>query len=524
MQTFGASSSRTRGSIALTRRTLLASAAGLAAAGAFGGIGPARAETKGGVLRYATLGLDTSDPHRHTGSIAVQQAYVEALTSIGPNGAVEPFLAESFEVSPDGLAYRFKLRSGVSFHNGDPMTAADVVANVERVRSKVKGGWLASAMKLVEAVGAEGHDVVTLKMTKPYAPLLNLMSELWILSPKSPGWDETIKTPIGTGPFTFGTWVPKVKLTAPAFKTYWRAGEPLLDAVEFDLSDGTDKALALRAGDLHVASVERDAVEALEASGKVDIRALKDTGWFSIAFNNRKPRAPFDDPRVRSAIALAVDKAAVMKFVGGDKGVVTNQMVAPGNVYFDEATHAADPFAKPDLAKAKALLAEAGVKPEAHTIEFVSWVGPYPQIVVQMVRKLGFKVNHVALDDIGAQKRLGQYDWDMNAMSSGPRADYFLRWVRLMSDGPNPVLWGGIQDAELDRLINLAVVEPDLAKRKAAYLAATRRVAEKMYLVVLGHAPDLVAVAKTVHGYEPGFTWACHWASGGVAKASLVSA
>lgn len=84
-----------------------------------------------GVLKYATLGLDTSDPHRHTGSIAVQQCYVETLTSIAADGSVEPFLADSFDVSPDGLNYLFKLRPNVKFHNGDVMTAADVAANFE---------------------------------------------------------------------------------------------------------------------------------------------------------------------------------------------------------------------------------------------------------------------------------------------------------------------------------------------------------------------------------------------------------
>uniref|UniRef100_UPI00207C9158 ABC transporter substrate-binding protein n=1 Tax=Escherichia coli TaxID=562 RepID=UPI00207C9158 len=67
----------------------------------------------------------------------------------------------------------------------------------------------------------------------------------------SEGWDETIKTPVGTGPFTFGAWQPKVKFTAPAFPGYWRAGQPVVKAVEFDLRDSADKSLALRAGDLH---------------------------------------------------------------------------------------------------------------------------------------------------------------------------------------------------------------------------------------------------------------------------------
>ena len=179
--------------------------------------------------------------------------------------------------------------------------------------------------------------------------------------------------PIGTGPFTFGTWQPKVKLTAPAFAKYWQGGLPKVEAVEFDLRDGTDKSLALRAGDLHIIAIERDAAEFLVKARRGGDHGLKDTAWYSIAFNNRKPSAPFDDVRVRQALALAVDKASLIKFVGGDKGVATNQIVAPGNVYFDRAWHDADTFRKADLAKAKKLLDEAGVKPADHTIEFVSW-------------------------------------------------------------------------------------------------------------------------------------------------------
>ncbi|POR55551.1 ABC transporter substrate-binding protein [Bosea psychrotolerans] len=505
----------------LDRRSFLARAAGLAGALAVLPVEAFGQAARKGVLKYATLGLDTSDPHRHTGSIAVQQCYAEALTSIAADGSVEPFLAESFEMTPDGLTYRFKVRPNVKFHNGEVMSAADVAANFERVKTKVKGGWLVSAMKRV--VKLETPDATTLAVTlqEPYSPFLNLLSELWILSPKSEGWEETIKTPIGTGPFTFGTWQPKVKLLAPAFADYWKSGAPHLEAIEFDLRDGIDKSLALRAGDVHIISAEREAAEGLEKAGVATISGLKDSTWYFVAFNNRKPRKPFDDVRVRKALTLAVDKAAFMNFVGGDKGIVTNQIVTPGNVYFDKASHDADAFRKLDLDQARKLLADAGVKPAEHVIEFVSWQEPYAQVVVQMVRKLGFKVNHVALDDIAAQKRLGQYDWDMNAMASGPRSDIFLRYVRLMSDGPNPVLWGGIQDPDLDKLIDEAVKEPDAADRKATYLKASQRIIEKGYFYVLGHAPSLIAIRKGVKGYDPGFTWACHWASGGVAHTTI---
>ncbi|MFD2252462.1 ABC-type transport system substrate-binding protein [Pseudochelatococcus lubricantis] len=508
-------------SFVTSRRGLLAGAATLAGALTVLPVRVLAQNARKGVLKYATLGLDTSDPHRHTGSIAVQQSYVEALTSIAANGAVEPFLAESFAVSPDGLTYTFRLREGVRFHNGDLLTARDVAANFERVKSKVKGGWLVSALQQVSKLETPDDRTVVVTLDEPFAPFLNLLSELWILSPKSAGWDETISLPIGTGPFTFGDWQPKVKLVTPAFADYWKAGAPRVEAVEFDLRDGIDKSLALRAGDLHIVSVDLQAAQDLQKAGVAEISGLKDTAWYFAAFNNRKPRKPFDDIRVRRALMHAVDKAAVMNFVGGDKSIVTNQLVASGNIYFDQALHDADEFRKPDLDQARKLLAEAGVTPEDHTIEFVSWQETHPQIVVQMVRKLGFKVNHVALDDIGTQKRLGQYDWDMSVTNSGPRSDIFLRFVRLMSDGPNPVLWGGIQDPELDSLIKQAVREPDSDKRKEFYLQAFRRTMEKGYFFVLGHAPDFIAIRNGIKGYDPGFTWACHWASGGVAVTAI---
>lgn len=512
--------------LSLSRRTFLA---GTAAVGLAGGLVPfqpnsavAAADPKrGGVLRYATLGLDTADPHRHTGSIAVQQIYAEALTSIGDDGAVMPFLAEGFTVSPDGKTYTFTLREGVKFHNGDVMSADDVVANITRVKDKVKGGWLASAMKLVDTVTAPDARTVVIAMREPYAPLVNLMSELWILSPKSPGWDDTITTPIGTGPFTFGTWQPKVKLTAPANPTYWRGGMPYLTAIEADLRDGADRQLALRAGEIDIASVPGDIAKQLAKDPNLRVSQLKDAGWYFVAFNNRKPRPPFDDVRVRQALTYAIDKAAFINFASAGTGVVSNQMVGPGNLYFDEALFKADPHAKADLAKAKALLKEAGVDPAKETIEFVSWQESYPQVVVQMVRKLGFNVNHVALDDIGTQKRLGQYDWDMNCMSSGPRADIFLRYVRMMSDGPNPVLWGGVQDAGFDALVKKAVAETNLDTRRQLYLNAWKIVMDKYYVVALGMEADPIVIRKGVEGYEPGFTWSPNRADGGVAQTWL---
>lgn len=511
----------------LSRRTALRGSATLGALGLLDHL-PGRAQAQAqaprhGTLKVAFLGLDTADPHRHTGSIAVQQVYVETLTSIADDGTVKPFLATAWEISPDGRRYSFTIREGVRFHNGRLLTAEDVRANAARVRDQVRGGWLSAPMRLVETLEAPDARTFVMTMKEPYGPLLNLLSELWIVAPESEGWAQTIRTPIGTGPFSFGRWTPNVSFLAPGFAQYWQTGLPRAEAVEFNLRDADDLSLPLRAGDLHIARVPYDKLAALKADPNIEIGYMKDTTWWFVSFNNRAPRKPFDDLRVRQAVSHMLDKAAIMRFLTGDAGVVTNQMAAPGQFFWDKAMHEADAHARPDEARAHALLREAGVDPAATPCRVVSWQNSFSEIVVQAVRKLGFQVEHLSLDDIGAQRRLGQYDWDVAPFSSGPRADIFLRFIRMMSDGPNVGLWGGPRDAEFDGLVRGAVAAVDMAERRRLYLAAWQRAMERYYTVVVGHAPEPIANRRDVTGYTPGFTWGQHRVDGGLAFAALAA-
>jgi ABC-type transport system substrate-binding protein len=511
-----------------SRRALLGGAGALAGLGLLDhlpgrGAALAQGARRAGTLKVAFLGLDTADPHRHTGSIAVQQVYVETLTSIADDGRVLPFLATSWEISPDGRRYAFTIREGVRFHNGRVMTAEDIRANAARVRDQVRGGWLSAPMRLVETLEAPDARTFVMTMKEPYGPLLNLLSELWIVAPESEGWAQTIRTPIGTGPFRFGRWQPNVSFVAPAFEQYWQPGLPRAEAVDFSLRDIDDLSLPLRAGDLHVARVNYDKLDQLRADPNLEVQFMKDTTWWFWSFNNRSPRAPFNDVRVRQAVSFMLDKPAYMRFVAGSAGVVTNQMAAPGQFFWDEAMHRSDAHAQPNEARARALLAEAGVDATRTPLRIVSWQNAHSEIAVQAMRRLGFQVEHLALDDLGAQRRLGQYDWDLAPFSSGPRADIFLRFIRMMSDGPNVGLWGGVRDPEFDRLVREAVAAVDLEDRKRAYLAAWQRSLDAYYTVVIGHAPEPIANRREVSGYAPGFTWGQHRVDGGLAFAALAA-
>ena len=474
----------------------------------------------GGTLKLGWGTLDTSDFHRHTGTISIPHPFAETLTTLSKDGQPKGLLAESWEVSDDGLTYTFKIREGVKFHNGRDMTAADVLANFERIRNEVSRGWLTTAMNQVESFSTPSEYEFEVKLTDPFAPFLNLIAEAWILAPESEGWDENITKPIGTGPFIFEEWIPQLTLKGPKFDDYWMDGKPYADAIEFDLREVADRSLGLRAGDYHAASIPLNKVAAVEKDDETSVEFRGDTGWYFWSFNTKNPKPPFDNVRVREAISYAMDKDALLKIAAGDYGIKTNQMVVEGNFYFDEALGGEDKHELVDFDKAKAILAEEGVNPADHTVRVISHQNSkYAPPTLQMIRLLGFNVENQSYDDLGYQKALSEYEWDLFPGGSGPRNDVFLRFVRMMSDGPNPHLWGGVQDTEYDDLVKGAISTTDPQTRWDKYRAAWQRVMDNYYTVVIGHAPAAYGVRNELKDFTIGFNTSAHRADGGVAFA-----
>ena len=471
----------------------------------------------GGTLRLKWGTLDTTDFHRHTGTISLPHPFAETLTSISKDGSPKGLLAESWTVSEDALTYTFKIRQGVKFHNGRTMTAADVRANFERIRDNVEAGWLTTAMEQVEGFETPDDATFIVKLKAPFAPFINLIAEAWILAPESPGWDDNISHPIGTGPFTFDSWTPQLVLKGAKFADYWMEGKPYLDAVEFDVREIADSSLALRAGDYDVASIPLNKVETLEKEGfAIDFQG--GTSWDFISFNNRNPRPPFDNVRIREAVAWAVDRSEFVNIMNGEYGTPGNQPVGESNFFFDAALAADDPHNHADVERAKQIIAEEGINPADYKLYMISTPGSRSgPLLSQVLRQLGFGVDMKEFDDLGYQRALSEYDWDIYPGGSGARNDIFLRYVRLMSDGPNPGLWGGIQDPELDALINKAISTPDLNASRDFYLQAWKRVMDKYYTFSLGQKPSAYAISPKVHDFTVGFNNSAHRVDGGLA-------
>lgn len=280
----------------------------------------------------------------------------QGLTRIGSNGAVQPDLAESWTLSDDGLVYTFKLHDGVKFHDGTALDAGDVVFSLDRARADDSTNAqkaLFSAIKSVEAV-----DDLTVKVTLDHPQGSFLYNMGWgdavIVAPESA--DTNKEKPVGTGPFKFDNWAKGSSVTLVKNPDYW--GEPVaLDKATFRfISDPAAATSALMAGDIQAfpAFPAPEAVAQFESDPRFSVVIGSTEGETILATNNGKP--PFDNLKVRQAIAHAIDRQAIIDGAMFGFGTPIGSHFAPHNPAYEELveTYPYDPE------MAKQLLAEAG--------------------------------------------------------------------------------------------------------------------------------------------------------------------
>ncbi len=478
----------------------------------------------GGTTTTATGGTlvlrdipQTQDFHRHTGTMPTPSIVCDCPTAIDGEGATQNFLLERVE-APDASNYTLTFRPGIKFHNGREMTSEDVKLNLKRIAA-TDGTWLKSVADSITSMETPDERTIVVALNEPYSPMLSLLSELWLMAPESPGWDGTVTTPIGTGPFVWKEWVPNDRIVLERFPDYWQAGRPSIDGIEIRNLEG-DASTILLAGDVHIAGVSRDQRELIGSNPDIELQQEKATSWQFLSFNNRQPRAPYDDIRVRRALAHALDKAALNEFANGDTGVVADQMAPPGSFYWSDEIE--DPYATPDLAAARQLLDAAGYSDgELQPVMPVNTNPAQPEVVAAQLAQIGVTPKLEVADDVTTETRLQAWDWDIYYAGSGTRSDIALRFVRLMSDGPNPGLWGGPQDPEYDRLVREAWASVDAEDRKARYLDAWKIVMERLYTIVTYHRSGTTGIRKEVGGWQTGSVANFNRIDGGVAHITI---
>ena len=310
-----------------------------------------------------TIAIQLEPPHLDPTSAAagaidsvLYSNVFEGLTRFGPDGSVNPGLAESWTISDDGLTYTFKLRTGVKFHDGTDMTADDVVFSLNRTQGEDSANAQKALYAGIASVEAVDDTTVKLTLSAPNGSMLfNLAwGDAVIVAPES---IETIKqTPIGTGAFKFDSWTQGDKIDLSRNENYWGTAPALTKATFKFISDPTAAFAAMMAEDID-AFAGYPAPENLpqfEADPRFKVIVGNTEGETILSTNNKMP--PFDNVMVRKALAHAIDRQAIIDGAMFGLGTPIGTHFAPHNPDYVDLT-GNSPY---DPEMAKKLLAEAG--------------------------------------------------------------------------------------------------------------------------------------------------------------------
>ena len=507
-----------------TRRTLLgaALAAGLAPSAIKAASVPSGKTLVIAIAADPAGGLDPEAVENNTCGFIMATIY-DGLVRYKPGTVeVEPGLAQSWEISPDGLTYTFHLRPGLLFHDGTPCDAKAVIAGIARQLDK------SSPINIYKTGPVEGYetftygsvtsyravDATTVEFTlkTPSAAFLNSLAMVWngVVSPAAARkWNKDFRNhPVGTGPFIFREWRARDQVILDANPHYW-GGAPKVARLIFKVLPEPQAALlALNRGEVHIlAEVGSAALPTLRRDQHATILTQPGLAVSGIALPcNVKP---FDDVRVRRALNLAVDRAAIDKALFQGLALPMTSPLPPAQWGFDASVkgYGYDP------AQAKALLKEAGVKP-GFQVEFLTYNtarGYNPagaDLAVALAGyfgKIGITAN-VRRMDMGAfltTVRSGTYPGLRMGGWTGDNGDPDNFAGSLFNSDEIPVSnTCEYKNPKVDALLARAAATTDHATRVALYADIQRRIVADAPWVFVNCVSQVRAVRKEVHGFQ----------------------
>ncbi|MFD0899305.1 ABC transporter substrate-binding protein [Actinomadura sediminis] len=401
------------------------------------------------------------------------QAYVwsavyDTLLMVDNKGELRPNAAESWNYSDDGKALTLKLRQGMTFSGGAPVTSAAVKTTLERTMSKP--GPNRFRLSAVETVETPDERTVVLRLKEPDGALPHsLATTIGVIGdPKTLEAERTALDPVGSGPYVLdGATVNGSKYVLKKRDDYWNAKAYPFETVEVRvIKDRTATVNALQSGTLNAASVEVTHVDRLEAAGFdtkfIDAEAV---GTLSLADRNGEVLEPLGDERVRKAINMAFDRDKIVQQLLRGAGKPTRQLFNPKGDAYDPALEKEYPY---DPAAAKRLMAEAGYA-DGFAVHMPSlfFTKPFEPTITQSLGEIGIKVTWDPTPPQNSVSAIASEKYGMFVMVEGFNSTPVEVKDYLAPDGPKNVF--DSSDPELDELLDRVNAERDPAKAAGLY-------------------------------------------------------
>jgi peptide/nickel transport system substrate-binding protein len=414
-----------------------------------------------------------------------------------------PALAESYEISPDGLTFTLKIRQGVTYHSGNTMTAADVAANLERARDPETAGNLLQNMAAVTSVTAVDDTTVEIGFSEPAAYFETALGLQPVVEPS--GFDTLSSQAAGTGAFMVQEWIPGDRLTMVKNPNYWNAGQPLVDeAVVQIFADEGAMIAALEGGVIDIAlSFPTREYERLQDRFTF-MQGQQGANFYYLGLNAKMP--PFDNKLVRKAMAHALDRETMVQNVLFGVG-------APINTPFPEFSPAYFPEHNEmypyDLDRARALLDEAGAGEISFTIPAPSGFpefGRFAEILQADLATIGVQVNIEPMDSAQWYPILLEGTYEATFSFAGGTQLYPTR-ISLSSNFPGTgnVAW---PDGQAPQAYAEGLAEADATFDPEAQKAALRKMADSFmdeaWNLPISFRTTLFAMSSSISGLEHG--------------------
>jgi peptide/nickel transport system substrate-binding protein len=452
--------------------------------------------------------LDPDQSRTFVGRI-VYTSLCDKLVDITPELKIIPQLATAWSWSDDGKTLTMDLREDVVFHDGTPFDAEAVKANIERSKN-LPESRRKSEVKSIDSVAVTGAYQVKMMLANPDATLLAQLADRagMMISPtaaEAAGADFAAN-PVCSGPYKFVERVQQDRIVLEKFAEHWNADAFHFDKVSFlPIPDTTVRLANLRAGDL-------DMLERLAATDAAAVKAdagLQYAETVSIGYqgitvnvnNGERSKNPFgEDPRLRQAFELSIDRDALNQVVFEGAFAPGNQPFPPNSPWYDKDV----PIPARDLAKAKALMKEAGHE----TFDLEVQVANNPvqtqvlQVVQAMAAEAGFnvKLKSTEFASLLAEQSAGNYQASQVGWSGRVDPDGNIHQFMTCK--------GGINDSkycnpEIDKLLDAARTSNNEEERKAKYDAARKILAKDLPIIYLYHPSWIWALDGKLEGFVP---------------------